>query len=117
MAPVAAPSADLMDLILTENRPGRFRQVAEMCWGKGPVDPWVGPILDALEREGWLQSHERSGVRLLVATALAGSPPHQWPIYLALSLVRAGIPLAERQAFRDDPALRAAVDVAAARNP
>lgn len=111
------PSGDLMDLILVEAAPGRFRSVMARCWQRGPISPVVSVTLDTLVKEGWLEPDEVSQVRGLVETTVAGCPQDQWVLYLALCLDRAGIPLAERGIFRDDPSLRAAMDVAAARCP
>lgn len=111
---------DLMDRILEEGSPGKFRQLALANAKDECVDSLTAQghqVIITLIQEGWLQEDEATLAQLPVEAALTSGQPRRWPIYLALNLDRVGIPLRHRGAFKDDRSLAAAVDAAAARNP
>lgn len=108
---------DLMDEILAEGEPGRFRTLALSCFSpQATARAGTQLALRALVKGGWLADNEVAVAQLPVEAAFTAGIPERWPVYLALGLERVGVPLRRRGAYADDPCLEAAVDAAAVRN-
>lgn len=108
----SASSPDLLASILRENRPGSFRQCVLGQMGK-PLAQVPEATLRALIREKWLAEGDLPLVETLVSATWQQCTQEVWPARLALILERLGFKWREHGRFDDDPALKAAIDVAA----
>lgn len=108
-------SPDLVAAILAEHPPGEWRRQVEAGFSSG-ADP-VSTLIDGLVVRGWLNPNEADLATLPLTAARNVGIAGQAGAFAALGLTRVGIPLTERGAFDDDPALWPAVEALAARHP